>query len=186
MDSAGVQHLEHKNPEENYHHGTLCGQSPAVEAAATVAAVAAALGYSTVGGASRKSVTSSGSPDPEPPGSSFFLCSRLPLRIISSSLRASTGRGREREWGGGQRSEESVSRVKKKKKKQPSGKTSGRCLTFTRADSDTFFSVAMAPKHCFKASKSEALKSYVREKKITLFNCFHSHEKTIAIMKENT
>lgn len=156
----------------------------AATVAATVAAVAAALGYSTVGGASRKSVTSSGSPDPEPPGSSFFLCSRLPLRIISSSLRASTGRGREREWGG-QRSEESVSRVKKKKK-QPGGKTSGRYLTFTRADSDTFFSVAMAPKHCFKASKSEALKSYVREKKITLFNCFHSHEKTIAIMKENT
>lgn len=102
LDSLWIQHLEHKHPEENEHYWMVCGWSPEVEAVATVATVVvvvAALGYNTVGGASRKSVTSSGSPDPEPPGSSFFLCSRLPLRIISSSLRASTGRDREREWG---------------------------------------------------------------------------------------
>lgn len=66
---------------------------PVVPAAAAGAAVVVmGSGYKTVGKPSRASVTSSRSPDPDPPGNSFFLCSLLSLRIISSSLSPSTAR----------------------------------------------------------------------------------------------
>lgn len=58
-----------------------------------VVAVVVGSGYRTVGRPSRASVASSRSPEPEPPGSSFFF-SRVPLRIISSSRSPSTRRHR--------------------------------------------------------------------------------------------